>query len=318
MAEHSQALGVGGATPKPGLGKAVQGASPIVPGASPSNGFDDPLQVFPLTEQEFQWVAKIMYQAVGIHLKDGKQNLVRARLGRRTRSLGCRSFSEYLSLVEADASGGELQVMVDLLTTNKTEFFRDAVHFDFIRERILRPRKEQKKWRFWSAGCSTGQEPYSLAMLVADFFGSLQGRDVKILATDICRLVLARAADGYYEAEELEGLPPAYLQRFLKPEGQGYRVKAEIRQLVHFALLNLNGDWPMRGPFQAILCRNVMIYFDRVTRERLLERFYALLEDGGYLFVGLSESLTGLRHPYTYIRPAVYQKCTRQSVGLAK
>ncbi len=270
---------------------------------------------YPLSQEQFQRVVRMMYQVAGIHLKEGKQNLVKARLGRRIRTLGLSGFKEYFDLVEKDGTGAELAEMVDLLTTNKTEFFRDPVHFDFLRKYVLEPRAQQRRWRFWSAGCSSGQEAYSLAMLAFDVFGSLEGRDLKILATDVCRPVLQKAMAGYYEDGELEGLPKSYLRRFMVREGAGFRVCPEIRSLVRFARLNLNEPWPLRGPFQAILCRNVMIYFDQTVRQRLLQRFYALLEDGGFLFIGLSESLTGVEHSYRYIRPAVYQKCLQRLSG---
>jgi chemotaxis protein methyltransferase CheR len=264
-----------------------------------------------LTEAEFRHLAELVYRVCGIHLRDGKQDLVKARLGRRLRALGLTSFSEYFTYLQNDPSGTELAEMVDLITTNKTQFFRDAAHFDFLHRRLEEGWPAGSRLRFWCAGCSTGAEPYTLAMVLAETLGDLAGRDLRILATDICRPVLEQAASGEYAAADLADVPPSLVDRYFtctnRQEGL-WRVKDRLRKVITFARLNLIESWPMRGPFQAVFCRNVMIYFDRPTREELVNRFWQLLDKGGFLFVGFSESLTGLRHRFEYVQPAVYRK----------
>ncbi|MEJ2146099.1 MAG: CheR family methyltransferase [Acidobacteriota bacterium] len=263
-----------------------------------------------MSNEEFERVSHLVYRICGIHLKEGKQDLVKARLGRRLRALGLTTFQRYFDLVEGDASGVELAEMVDLLTTNKTEFFRDLVHFEFAKREIL-PRCSQRdaRIRLWCAGCSTGQEPYSLAIVVKEFFRDLHARDIKILATDICRPALNSALAGEYAEVEMEGMPVEFRTRYFpRTERGSVQAAPVLRELIHFARLNLMDRWPMKGPFQLIMCRNVMIYFDRVTREDLVDRFWNLLSPGGYLMVGLSESLTGIRHQFKYVQPAVYRK----------
>ncbi len=262
-----------------------------------------------LTESEFRKLAELVYRVCGIHLRDGKQDLVKARLGRRLRALGLSSFTEYCAHLEADTSGAELAELVDLITTNKTQFFRDSAHFEFLKRRIQDGWPAGSRLRFWCAGCSTGAEPYSLAMILEEALGDLSGRDLRILATDICRPVLEQAATGEYAAADLAEVPAPLLQRYFTPIDEGvWRVQDRIRKVVTFARLNLIEHWPMRGPFQAVFCRNVMIYFDRPTREELVNRFWRLLDEGGFLFVGFSESLTGLQHRFRYVQPAVYIK----------
>ena len=277
---------------------------------SPTASIDYGVRPYLLTEGEFAHICKLIYGTCGIHLKEGKQDLVKARLGRRLRTLGLQTFQDYVELVESDGTGLELAEMVDLLTTNKTEFFRDVAHFDLMRDVILPEHAgSNARLRFWCAGCSTGEEPYSVSMLVSDSLRDLSRRDFKILATDICRPALNQAAEGRFAVEELEGVPPAFRNRYFAGAEEGFvQVVPSLRKLIHFARLNLMDPWPMKGPFQLVMCRNVMIYFDRGTREKLVGRFWDLLAPGGYLMVGLSESLTGMRHSFKYVQPAVYLK----------
>lgn len=283
-----------------GTGGAMSSPAPIEYG----------MRLFPLSERDFARVSHLIYRICGIHLKDGKQDLVKARLGRRLRSLGLATFEEYFDLVEGDASGLELAEMVDLLTTNKTEFFRDPVHFEFTRREILPLCKRlDTRIRFWCAGCSTGQEPYSLAVVAKEFFGDLARRDFKILATDICRPALNCAREGKFAETDMDGMPAELRAQYFPRTEPGFvQATSALRELIHCARLNLMERWPMKGPFQLIMCRNVMIYFDRTTREELVTRFWNLLSPGGYLMVGLSESLTGMRHQFKYVQPAVYRK----------
>jgi chemotaxis protein methyltransferase CheR len=180
-----------------------------------------------------------------------------------------------------------------------------------LRETILPPLKNRQRISIWSAGCSTGHEPYSIAMELQESSQNIRNCDVRILATDISNRVLAEACEGVYATDSIQGVPQAMLQKYftcIQGKPARYRVSDAIRKMVRFAPLNLMGDWPMRGPFQVIFCRNVMIYFDKPTQQWLVQRFYELLEPGGFLLVGHSESLTGGAHNFKYVQPATYVK----------
>ena len=263
-----------------------------------------------LSSGDFRRVAELTKHIAGINLLPGKEGLVRARLARRLRARGCATFAAYLALVDADASHAELKEMVDALTTNKTSFFREPQHFDYLAGTILPGiAAEGRAPRLWSAGCSSGEEPYTLAMVVRETLPAPLADATRILATDISARVLARAAEATYGPEAATDVDVARLRRHFSRAGEGrWQVAPPLRAMVRFARLNLMGEWPMRGPFDAILCRNVMIYFDKPTQAALVERFRALLAPGGHLLVGHSESLTGLAHGFRYVRPAVYVK----------
>lgn len=263
----------------------------------------------------FSRVSALMYRISGVNLTDGKRELVRARLSKRMRALGWDSFVQYVDFVESEEGRGELAQMVDTLTTNKTNFFRELPHFVFLREQVLPHFSETgDPLRIWSAGCSSGEEPYSLAMLLREVFPDLARRDVRILATDLSHTALGRARLGIYDEGQMEGVPPDLRSKYFRrtkadPAGiTRYQVKEEIRSPIALAQLNLMERWPMKGPFHVILCRNVMIYFDRETRQKLIQRFTQLLPAGGVLMVGHSESLNGLAHDLKYVQPAVYRK----------
>lgn len=271
----------------------------------------DSLYAIELGPSQFDEIRELTYRIAGIDLRDGKQSLVQSRLTRRLRRLGLPDFGSYLTHLRQDSSGVELAEMIDALTTNKTSFFRESRHFEFLTEHVLRPAAaERRQLRFWSAGCSTGEEPYSLALSVLAVNAPAAVRsEVRILATDISAEVLAKARKAVYDERQVADVPPHVLRsgfRQVSRQPAQWQVDDEARALVRFARLNLMGDWPMRGPFDAILCRNVMIYFDKPTQERLVQRFSDLLAPGGYLIVGHSESLTGVRHRLRYVRPAVY------------
>jgi len=264
-----------------------------------------------LSEKQFRHISNTVYKVSGIDLHQGKEELVKARLLKRLRSLRLGNFEHYLQYLEQDQSGRETQAMVDVLTTNKTNFFRESEHLDFLRTDIL-PKLNQEKIRIWSAGCSSGEEPYSIAITLSEALSDMGKTDLKILGTDISDRMLDRARQGVYEQELLKTLPPQIAGRYfdLHPgkSARLYQVNSRIQSLVSFARLNLMEEWPMAGPFDVIFCRNVMIYFDKPTQERLVRRFWPLIKEGGYLMVGHSESLTFLSHEYRYVRPAVYQK----------
>lgn len=266
-----------------------------------------------LTPDQFDTIRKLIHRITGIAIAPGKESMVQGRLLKRIRELGLSGFDAYLEYVEHDRTGHELSAMVDALTTNKTSFFREPQHFDFLRESVF-PELEARGGpiRFWSAGCSSGQEPYTLAMVAREALPTCDILDVKILATDISVRMLRVAREALYRESALDDVPHSYRTRYFRRESRGdevmYRVADEVRRMVRLARLNLLDPWPMKGPFDVILCRNVMIYFDRFTQQRLIERFHGLLAPGGYLLVGHSESLSSLSHPFHYVRPAIYRK----------
>lgn len=261
-----------------------------------------------LTDSQFARISALVHSQCGINLHDGKKELVRARLAKRLRTLGLPDFEAYMQLLRND-SGTELVAMLDALSTNLTSFFRETDHFRYLAERIL-PRQTNSRLRIWSAGCSSGEEPYSIAMQLAETLPRLEQWDVKILATDLSTRVLEQARQGVYAREKLQGLPAPISQRHFEPApgGGGLQVREGLRRLVHFARLNLMDPWPMRGPFDVIFCCNVMIYFDKPTQSRLVARFWDLLHPGGTLFIGHSESLTGIRHRFVYRQPTIYAR----------
>ena len=263
-----------------------------------------------LTPAQFACITDMLYEHAGIRMRDGKAGLVRSRLAKRLRRLNLPDFDAYLAHVDREPDRREFAEMIDALTTNKTSFLREVSHFDFLRDEVLPALKGPI--RIWSAGCSSGEEPYTLAMLLNATINPHGLRDARILATDISHRVLATAKGGAYPIDVMADVPSPWLQRYWKrAQASGrdvFEAGPALRRLVHFAKLNLMEKWPMQGPFDAILCRNVMIYFDKRTQQTLVERYYGLLKPGGHLFVGHSESLTGLTHRFRYVQPAVYVK----------
>ena len=264
-----------------------------------------------LTDIQFQKICGLVYDTSGIKLKKGKEALVRARLMKRLRALNMRNISEYLKLIESNSGASELDSLIDVMTTNKTSFFREIEHFNFLRHTVL-PDLNGQRLRFWSAACSSGEEPYSLAMLLQRCLPDIARRDVLILATDISRQMLEKAQKAVYPEKSIqENSVQPYRRFFVKLRNGDHRqvqVVQEVRELVRLAWLNLLEKWPMKGPFNVVFCRNVMIYFDRQTQQKLIDRFWQLLSPGGYLFVGHSEGLSGVKHRFEYVKPAIYRK----------
>jgi chemotaxis protein methyltransferase CheR len=264
-----------------------------------------------LNHHQFQEISRLVYRQCGISLKSGKEALVRARLMKRLRALQIPSVQDYMALIGSEQGQSEIHTLIDVMTTNKTSFFREAAHFDYLAEVIL-PEIDSQRLRFWSAACSSGEEPYTLAMVLCEHIPAIDKKDILILSTDISNRMLETAKEGVYSQDRLTEIPEPlvhkYFERCSRNAGDAYRVGPALRQLVRLAPLNLMQPWPMKGSFNVIFCRNVMIYFDRPTQQQLVNRFHDLLTPGGYLFVGHSEGLSGIRHAFQYMKPAVYRK----------
>ncbi len=271
-----------------------------------------------LSGAEFEVFRRLVRESAGIHLSDAKRALVSARLAKRLRHYGYTSYRQYLEhLAQHDPLRDELQVMVNCITTNKTSFFREPHHFDFLREHVLVPfagarRHGPAQLRIWSAGCSTGEEPYTIAMTVRSVLPRCTADEVRILASDINTEVLARAARGLYPESALEDAPldlmAPHLLRGKGPRAGVIRVRPELQPLIAFREINLTGGrWPIRTRFDVIFCRNVIIYFDRETQRALVERFVQYLKPGGFLILGHSENLHGIEHRLTSLRGTIYQ-----------
>lgn len=271
-----------------------------------------------LSEKEFRLISELVYKHCGINLHDGKKELVRARLAKRLRLCNFPSFSEYIDHVLNDPSGREFSNLVDCLSTNLTSFFREAQHFEFLRARFLpqllerKRRQKSHRIRAWSAGCSSGEEPYSVAIVLHEAVEGVGRWDIKVLATDISTAILERAKRGVYDQERIAPLSAMQQASFLttrRVDGRKlFEVNDRLRNTVVFRYLNLMADWPIRRPLDFIFCRNVMIYFDKPTQQNLITRYYGLLDSGGVLFTGHSESLTGINHAFKYVQPTIYAK----------
>ena len=252
---------------------------------------------FVLSRDDFRRISEMIYSDSGIHLTEGKAALVYARLAKRLRALRMEAFCDYCDLVASPEGASERQEMLTALTTNVTRFFRESHHFDHLRTRILPPlarAPRSARVRLWSAACSTGQEPYSIAFTLLSAWPEAASHDVKILATDIDRTVLATAAEAVYAEPLLEGVSVDVRRKFFEPAGgDRFRVVEPVRRLITFRQLNLIESWPMSGPFQAIFCRNVVIYFDDETQQRVWEKFVPRLAADGALYIGHSERVTG-------------------------
>ncbi len=274
----------------------------------------DPGSTF--TDAVFEHICRLILEQTGIVLDHNKRDMVYSRLTRRLRTLGIDDFAEYCRRI-ALPGNDELQECINALTTNLTSFFREKHHFEFLAEQGLpeilsRQRGRTPRIRIWSAGCSTGKEPYSIAMVLHETLRPDQLADCRILATDLDTEVLAQAASGIYEADGLDGVSEARRQRFfVNGSGQNaghVRAQDALRALIAFRQLNLMGPWPMKGPFDVVFCRNVVIYFDKATQRRLFDRFAELITDGGLLFIGHSESLHNVTERFELIGRSIYRK----------
>lgn len=278
----------------------------------PSAGPGLPISSMTLSPREFATISALAKERFGLELGAGKEQLVAARIGKIARILGFRSFRDYYQHVQDDNSGQAIVQLIDALTTNHTSFFREQAHFDFLVRQILPARNKNTPMSIWSSACSTGEEPYSIALTLREQLGPNHPALPHILATDISTRALETAQQAVYSAERFQGKPAPWLHKhLLRGEGKWtgyYRMRPEILSMISFGRLNLIEPLPAIGPFELILCRNVMIYFSRATQEKVVAKLSARLQPGGYLFVGHSEGLTGMNHNLQQIQPAIYRK----------
>jgi chemotaxis protein methyltransferase CheR len=264
---------------------------------------------FAFTGKDFERVCLLIYEHAGISLKPSKQDMVYSRLVRRLRANGINNFRDYVALLESD-NKVEWEAFVNALTTNLTSFFREPHHFPILAEHLVK-QKGKHPFSLWCSAASTGEEPYSMAMAIVDAFGTFTP-PVSIVATDLDTSVLAKAEAGVYPVERVEKLAADVVKRFfLKGTGEqsGFvRVRPELRAMVTFRQVNLLNDvWPIRGPLDAIFCRNVMIYFDKETQLKILQRFAPLLQPDGLLFAGHSENFHNAAHLFRLRGKTVYE-----------
>lgn len=280
---------------------------PVAPSSSVSESGQ---REFHMTRQNFEHIRQTAYKLTGISLSDHKQNMIYGRLARRLRALNLATFNEYCDLLSEDSP--ELHEFINAITTNLTAFFREKHHFDFLTSEafpaVQKRNLASRRARIWSAGCSTGEEPYSIAMTLASYSG-FSGWDVKILATDLDSNVVAHGKRGVYQQEKVTGIPES-CNRFIKKNKHSNEIKIreDIAEKITFKQLNLLHSWPMKGPFDIIFCRNVVIYFDQKTQKELFARYHQMLAPGGYLFIGHSENLNRVSSDFNSLGRTIYQK----------
>ncbi len=271
-----------------------------------------------IPDADFRRVAQAVYKHCGINLTDAKKQLVSARLAKRLRAMGVKTYREYLDKVLANTSGDEFTTFIDSLSTNLTSFFRENDHFVYLKTKLLpqiiAERSGGRRYiKAWSAGCSTGEEPYTISITLLESLPQAAGWDIKLMASDISTKVLAQAAAGVYAADKLQAVSPQLKGKYFEPRKladgtPAFAANASLRNLITFKYANLMEPFPFQGPMDFIFCRNVMIYFDKPTQEKLVNRYYEMLRPGGILFTGHSESLTGVKHPFKYVQATIYQR----------
>lgn len=272
-------------------------------------------QSYEITDKEFDLFRGMIYRETGIDLSERKKRLVIARLSKRLRALNLESFTDYYNYLQEDRNAdSELVLLINRITTNKTDYFREMHHFDYLKQELLPQiinageKGASRTLRIWSAGCSSGEEPYSLAMTVADTFTKVRGWDIKILATDLDTDVLGKASQGLYNSMAVSPVPSAYMSKYFRRSGSDYEVVPELKNMIYFRKLNLMNPFPMKKQFDIIFCRNVIIYFDAQTKHELMTKFHQQLKNQGHMFIGHSESLMHMKDKFRYIKNTIYQK----------
>ena len=280
-----------------------------------NNAVQEREKEFHFSDKEFQFISDLVGERTGIVLSSAKRQMVYGRLSRRLRQLNLTKFSDYCDML---TSGHEEELIefTNAITTNLTAFFRENHHFEHLKDtvipEIIKNNANTKRIRIWSAGCSSGEEPYSIAMCLREALPKSSGWDIKILATDLDSNMVQRGKDGVYTSERVEGLTPARMKRWVK-KGMGenadkVRMSDELRDLITFKELNLMEAWPIKGPFDFMFCRNVVIYFNKDTQRILFDRYADLLAPKAHLFIGHSESLNKVTDRFALLGKTIYQK----------
>jgi len=269
-----------------------------------------------LSDRDLSTIARLVYDRCGINLHEGKRALVAARLQKRLRHGGFQSFRQYIRHVQSDSTGREMTALLDAIATNHTSFFREPRHFQFFAETVLPPLAERPgPITVWSAGCATGEEPYTIAMLLMEQLGAVAAQRVKVTATDLSTRALATAGAGVYKTTRIEELPPGYSHKyFVRGIGSQHgfvRLTPAVRGMIEFKWLNLLEPAEAPGSQDVIFCRNVMIYFDRAVQQRVIAALERQLAPGGYLFISHSESLSSVEHELRWVAPSIYQRGRR-------
>ncbi|MEQ1705083.1 MAG: protein-glutamate O-methyltransferase [Rickettsiales bacterium] len=278
-----------------------------------SNLKNDEQREFSFSDREFTFLANLVSDRTGIVLTKNKKNMVYSRLVRRLRALHLSSFAEYCALLQSGAGDVEMGNLVNAITTNLTSFFREKHHFEHLRESVLLPlcssseKSTQKKLRIWSAACSAGMEPYSIAMIVKSTISDLSGWDARILATDIDTNMLVTGRSGEYSSEQLANIPQPY-HADIRKEDNKIIMSDRLREIISFKQLNLLEKWPMSGLFDAVFCRNVVIYFDKPTQKILFNRIADLIKPDGYMYIGHSENLHNVCDRFELLGKTIYRK----------
>lgn len=268
----------------------------------------------PLYDPEFHFLSELVYRYSGINLHTGKRELIRSRLCSHLRKLGINSFREYCDYLKSSSDTQEIHTLLNILSTNMTQFFREKSHFDFLYEElpnIIKSKKKQgnNRLRLWSTACSSGEEAYSIAIILAEVLNDMAASiDAKILATDISSAMLERARTAQYHKERMQDVSFMWRTKYFQVQQDYFVANPLLRSFIQFRQLNVVGPWPFQGLFDIIFCRNMMIYFDKMTQHQLVNRLSDVLQIDGYLFLGHSESLVGFAPKLKYIIPSVYRK----------
>ena len=266
---------------------------------------------FHFTDKHFNFIRALVAEKTGISLSEAKRDLVYGRLSRRLRKLDMENFDDYCKLLKSEATD-ELVEFTNAITTNLTAFFRENHHFEYLKKTVLPgllKSKTDRRIRIWSAGCSTGEEPYSIAMVVNEVTKQYRNWDIKILASDLDSNVVQKASDGIYAAQRIEGITKERQKKYFeKIDEDNIKVKQELKDLITFKQLNLMNAWPMKGQFDIIFCRNVVIYFDKPTQRVLFDRYADIMTDSGNLFIGHSETLFKVSDRFKLLNATMYTK----------
>ncbi len=283
--------------------------------SSSAQAMSAPKKEFHFSDADFKKLKSIVYDRTGISIADHKKDMIYGRIARRLRALTMKKFEDYIQFLMSEQGEEEVADFVNAVTTNLTRFFREDHHFYHLRDDVLKPLAEKpnkKRLRLWSAGCSSGMECYSMAIMVAESIPNLDSWDVKILATDIDSNMLKRGNDGIYTAKDIEDIPPEFRKKYfvrIGEKGAGtYQAVEKLRHLCFFKPLNFIEPWPVKGPFDVIFCRNVVIYFDKPTQQRVFNNFANVLGDDGWLYIGHSENLASVSDKFKLIGKTIYKK----------